>query len=50
MQQQAAALQYQIKNINLFVRMIENRYFMHHNLGCVCPALPTLLMGNNDRK
>jgi hypothetical protein len=32
MQQQAAVLQHQIKNINLFMRMIENRCFIHHNL------------------
>jgi hypothetical protein len=39
MQQQAAALQHQIKNINLFVKMIENRCFIHHHLDAF--ALPS---------
>jgi hypothetical protein len=27
-----------LKNINLFVKITENRWVMHHNLGCVCPG------------
>jgi hypothetical protein len=45
MQQQAAALQYQVKkNINLFVGMIENRWFMHHHLDAFALLLSAIFI------